>query len=149
MGFIVMHENKGDLGNRESLEGLSYCIRDDGIHVFRFNDSRRETVDAWARISRENDLRYTASGEHLRTLFDVGEQWFTPYSLSTIVRMVNTTPKDLLESVAVMAGRNTLLSMVRSIVARLPQNPKQVISIFTAEEDAIRWLIARHQQLST
>jgi hypothetical protein len=128
------------------IAGMLYQQREDGIHVFRFSDSKRATADAWATRSHQNDVDAAARNEHLSALLDIRGIWLTPYIISTVVRTAYLTPVGLQESIAVVVSDNLMLGLLAGVIRKLPQTAVSSSRLFINEDEALAWLIERREQ---
>jgi hypothetical protein len=125
----------------ERTAGLIYFRRTDGIIVYRFTDSARETIDAWAKHVLKTETEAGAQA-HVQAIYDIRGQWITAYGIQTMFHMSRMTVPDLISSVAVV-GDSLVLATIRIILNHLPENRHQERRIFSSEEAALKWLAER------
>lgn len=129
--------------------GLGYREREDGIIEFIFTDMTRHTVDvAFSKIV-ENDRLAHQAGQHIRTIYNIRGHWIiSPHLISRAISVANDTPKDLVESIAVVGDKLTI-RVLGGVVRRLTSKVRSSIRVFTTESSAIDWLHERDEYLDT
>jgi hypothetical protein len=129
------------------VAGMRYYQRHDGIHVYSFTDSRRETVDALLAQGRKNDLDAHSKNEHMRALVDGRGVWMTPYAIASLLKSAQHTPPGLKESTAVVLNDNFMTGVLIGVLHKLPRSVQANVHLFTSEADALTWLDMRKEQL--
>lgn len=125
---------------------MMYFRHEDYLHIFRFRDSRRETVDAWQRILRELVDLYTPTGGHLCSLYDIRGLWLTPYAVKTALEISQAAPKVMFISMVMLVNDSLGISLAQSLLNRLAHHKLKARRIMTDEAAALEWLAARHRQ---
>lgn len=129
------------------VAGMRYYQRVDGIHVYSFTDSRRETVDALLTQGHQNDLDAHSRNEHMRALVDGRGVWMTPYAIATLLKTAQQTPPGLKESTAVVLNDNFVTGVLVGVLHKLPRSVQANVRLFTSEAEALAWLNLRQEQL--
>lgn len=133
---------------KEQQTGFTHLIRDDGIHVYRLEDLKRETVDHFVDVSMQMDVDAYADGRHSRCLLDISTLSFpTPYAIKRIQESISATPDDLRESYAVVTPTTGIYAFARSVLSHIPNKKTDSIRLFASFDTAIDWLIDRLQEL--
>jgi hypothetical protein len=130
------------------IAGMRYYQQQDGIHVYSFTDSRRETVDALIAQGRKNDLDAHSKNEHMRALVNARGIWMTPYGIATLLKSAQHTPLGLKESTAVVLNDTFMTGVLIGLLQKLPRSVQANVRLFTSEADALAWLDAREEQLN-
>ncbi len=128
--------------------GMTYTRLSGGIHVYRFSNNRRETVDAWFNQSHQNDLDAAARNEPVAHLLDLRGVWMTPYAMARALQNARRTPEALKESTAVIAGDNFLTGMIEGLVRQFPAAVQLSTRVFRTEKAAQTWLEQRQQDFT-
>ena len=123
--------------------GLGYRQRQDGIVEFIFTDMTRHTVDvAFAKMVEHDRLAHQA-GQHIRTICAIRGHWIiSPHLISCSINAAKETPKDLIESIAVV-GDNLTIRVLGGVIRRLTSKARGSIRFFTSEDNAMSWLNQR------
>lgn len=127
------------------LYGLSYQ-NSEGIHVYRFSDVQRQTLDVWAELIRQHDAQAVENGQHVRSLHDLRGYWVTPYMLAKCLEIISNNSPDLRESVAIL-GNHVAGSFFRASMRRFPSSVLPSMQFFSQETMALMWLNQRLEEL--
>lgn len=127
------------------VHGLLYEYLTEGIHVYKFTDLHRQTIDIWADLGRQHDLEALAAGKHIRSIHDFRGHWVTPYLLAKSLEVAALNDSLLRESVAVL-GNQTASAFFQSAIRHFPSESLPNIRFFSREEAAFTWLRRRVEQ---
>jgi hypothetical protein len=130
----------------KQIAGMSYSRSENGIHVYRFRDNRRESVDGWFEQSHKNDMEAAARSEPVSHMLDLRGNWITPYALARALQNARRTPPGLKESTAVIAGDTFVVGMIQSLMRQFPSAVQLSTRVFRTEEPALTWLLQRQQE---
>ena len=127
--------------------GLTSNRHDNGIYAYRFNDNRRETIDALIdQVYQEELVIHAAGGTNIFILLDIRGQWVTPYGLTRIAQTASLTPPGMTEWIAIVAGDNFASRVVESLMHRFPASVRLTTHVFQQEEPALAWLEQKVQE---
>ena len=127
----------------QTTAGFSYSRRNDGIHVFRFVDNRRETVDAWSKTLLELERETLRNHEHIRCMYYIQRIWLTPYVIKTAIRTARLGSDYIKSSSAILVADRFGSALFQTLLRQLPVQALQARQIFTNEDDAVKWLDER------
>lgn len=126
--------------------GLIYDYHPEGIHIYRFRDIRRQTIDAWITLGVRHDEEALKQGLHIRSLLDFQGHWVTPYLAARTLEVTKSNSPDLRESVAVL-GNKTASAFFQATMRRLPSSIQPNVQFFSQESMAMEWLRLRLEKL--
>jgi hypothetical protein len=127
-------------------EGITYYRREDGIHVYRFENVQRSAIDTWVKLVLEHDQVALKTGEHRRCIYDLRGHWVTPYLVTQALYLASVDPPDLQESIAVL-GLRRAAAVFNTFVRRLPRMMQSDFRFFYDEAQAVKWLTQRLEEL--
>jgi len=116
-----------------------------GFWLYRFDNVSRYTVDAWMKLSMQLDNIYANEGIHLRNFYYLQHVYPTPYLISRVAYVGSSLPNHLFESNAYIIVDSMLISMFETILRRQQSKVQKTIQFFRKDDDALKWLEARHQ----
>jgi hypothetical protein len=123
--------------------GFSCFQREDGIVVYQFTDSKRYTIEEWAKVSMANDQFAIEHNVHIRLLYLIKGITATPYAVKRVIDISSSTPKGIKESMAFIAGDTIVATLLNVIFLQINQNSFSSMQIFNTEEQGVRWLNQR------
>ena|SRR5688572_6412411 len=121
--------------------GMMYYRQENGILVYRFQDNRRETVDAWIEQAYQDELDIHAAGGGIACmLLDLGGNQITPYAIVRVVKAADLTPPGLQEWTAILSGNSFAMRLVQSVMVKFPATLRSNVRVFNQEAEALAWL---------
>ncbi|MCA9887082.1 MAG: hypothetical protein KC546_01870 [Anaerolineae bacterium] len=120
--------------------GFEWSVREDGILVYRFKDSRRQTIDQWVTIHRQHQNEHIEAGKPIRRI------WFlehgvipTPYAFHVMVQLTREVPPGTHTHVAAILESSRVQSLIQYAYSRIDAR-KDFIRFFSDEGEALDWL---------
>ncbi len=131
----------------EVVPGFIYYKRADDIIVYHFTKLTRAVVDSYAARASYSDAKGIANHEHVRSMY-IGRGLIpTPYFLSTIVKLSQETPDELLESLAAVTGDNLPTTLLQVMIRQIDPKVFGSVQFFVHEKEAVKWLNERDEAL--
>lgn len=117
-----------------------YSLAEDGVHVFRFDDVTRASIDAWHDVVSQIDAEGEKHSSHIRYLYDLRKVMPTPYAIAQASKLSTMVPSNVRQSIAVLSGNSVTTNLFGGLVRRLMGSNERSIRFFNTEEDAMAWL---------
>lgn len=130
-----------------SSTGIIYEHHPNGTHLFRFSDTRRETVDQWQMLM-QTTIDGTPPDGHFRVLVDVHGLWISPHTMRVAGAISRYSPHELPASTAVVMNDSLGMSLAQTLFNQLSEHGHRARRVFTSEAEALDWLEKRDRQFS-
>lgn len=124
-------------------------MRDDGIIVYHFADSRRVTIDKFAETLREHRDAYTAASKPLKRLWYFSDDMMpTPYAVKMAMQLAKEMPPTLRSQIACVLANTRINTMIRYIFTQIDAR-KDYIYFFDDEASALEWLLTTESPIDS
>lgn len=125
----------------DAESGFEWYIRDDGIIVYKFSDSRRITIDKFAQTLRDHRDAYTAASKAIKRLWYFSDDMMpTPYAVKMAMQLAKEMPPTLRSQIACVLANKRVSTMIRYIFTQIDAR-KDYIHFFDDEASALEWLL--------
>lgn len=120
--------------------GFKWHIRDDGIIVYYFEDSRRVTIDKFAETLRYHRDTYTAASKALKRIWYFQDDVMpTPYGVKIVIQLAREMPAKTRSQIACVLTNRRIYTLLRYVVTQIDVR-KDYIRFFNDEALALAWL---------
>lgn len=125
----------------DTKPGFEWYIRDDGIIVYHFADSRRVTIDKFAETLRGHRDAYTAASKAIKRLWYFSDDMMpTPYAVKTAMQLAKEMLPTLRSQIACVLANKRVSTMIRYTFSQIDAR-KDYIHFFNDEAAALEWLL--------
>lgn len=127
------------------MSGFQVKERPDGILIYYFEDSEKNTIDEWFNTSVAIQREYDKNHRHLRVIYQKEAiELPTPYGVSQTIRLIGLRPPTLCFSTAIVSSNLHFQMASQYISQRIPYSNH----VFRVEDvqEGIAWLNERHRK---
>ena len=129
------------------MRGFHFAERPDGILVYSFKDSEKNTIDDWVKKSLKIQEEYDTNHRHLRVIHQLPTgslSTTSPYAVRQTISLVGSRSSTLSFSSAIIIPNLYFDMAVQYINKRIPYS--EHIHPFKDFEEAVTWLNERHRR---
>ena len=132
----------------DAKPGFEWRIRDDGIIVYSFADSRRVTIDKFAETLRQHrDAHYAASKAIKRIWYFADGMMPTPYAVKITMQLAREMPATMRSQIACVLANKRVYTLIRYAFSRIDAR-KDYIRFFNDEASALDWLLTTESPIT-